>query len=442
MLIAHKAVDTKIKNVKGSIGNTISVSPAGFNPGSQANNALTVTQLGKVGSLTHVTRISESLSDRLSTTGSSTANFGPFGNSSSGSTTSLVSPTTINLDRNRSGSGSGYHVFVGNGTSSLPTNFTPPITFLGTTQPTVVDGNSLKIVSGSTISAGVDANDTLISQTMATKNKLQVGSSFTAYNATLTVTGIFTSSTQITNDTVVLSLPALQRLSGQSDVVTSALVSVDSLDNLSSVTAAIKNTLGNTADVVSAQDQANNTIQPLNNVKTISLFSLLGAIVAGAVIILLIMVMVVRERKREIGVLKAIGGSNLKIMSEFMVESLTLAILGAVIGLLIGVIGGQPVTKMLANNSTTSAQTSDLGSDRPAGIRSFGNTTANQSGGSFGRSLRNSDAVRGLTNIKTQIGWGILLDGFGAAVLIAVLGSTLSAGLIAKVRPSEVMRSL
>lgn len=32
MLVAQKAVDNKIKSVKSSIGNTISVSPAGFTP--------------------------------------------------------------------------------------------------------------------------------------------------------------------------------------------------------------------------------------------------------------------------------------------------------------------------------------------------------------------------------------------------------------------------
>jgi len=34
-----------------------------------------------------------------------------------------------------------------------------------------------------------------------------------------------------------------------------------------------------------------------------------------------------------------------------------------------------------------------------------------------------------------------LLDGFGAAVLIAVIGSALAAGMISKVRPSTIMRA-
>ena len=114
-------------------------------------------------------------------------------------------------------------------------------------------------------------------------------------------------------------------LSGQSGDVTSAIATVDSLDNLSAATTAVKSTLGSSADVESAEQQADNTVAPLNSVKTVATFSLVGAVIAGAVIILLTMVMVVRERKKEIGVVKAIGGSNLRIVSEFMVESLTLA---------------------------------------------------------------------------------------------------------------------
>jgi len=97
---------------------------------------------------------------------------------------------------------------------------------------------------------------------MADKNSLKVGDTFTAYNATLNVTGIFTtdSTNQGAEGTVVVSLPALQRLSGQSGVVTNAVVTVDSLDNLSDATSKISNTLGSSADVTSAQEEADNTV--------------------------------------------------------------------------------------------------------------------------------------------------------------------------------------
>lgn len=451
MLIANKAVDNKIKSVKSSIGNTITIAPAGFTPGSQTNNALTSTQLASVQSLTHVTGLTETLTDRQSTTGTSSGFGGRFGDSSdtsSQTTTSLTSPVTLNAN------GGGRFMAGGSSASSsdgTTTTFSLPISFLGTTDPGNLDSTAITIKSGKTINGSSDTNDALISSSMASKNNLQVGSTFTAYNATLTVAGIFdTGSTQNrgTENTVLVSLPALQRLSGQSGVVTSAVATVDSLDNLSSVTKIVSSKLGSSADVTSAQEQADNTVKPLNSVKTVSTFSFIGATVAGAIIILLTMIMIVRERKREIGVVKAIGGSNVRIMSEFMVESITLALAGAVIGLLIGFIGGQPVTKMLVTNSTTSAagttgQAGPGGMGGPGGApgaSSSGQRTRGDFGGGF-RQLRNNQAVKGLGDVKAQIGLGILGYGLLAAILIAMVGSGLAAIMISKVRPSTIMRS-
>jgi len=447
MLIAQKAVDNKIRNVKSSIGNTITVSPAGFQAGSQANNALTTDELAKVKALAHVSSVEESLSDRQSTTGSSSPSFGRFSGtdgSSQQTTTSLSSPITLS---------DGPRFFSGDSSDSSSadtTTFSLPVSFLGTNNPGSVSGNTVTLSKGNAIDGTADTNNALISTQMASKNNLSVGSTFTAYNATLTVAGIFTtgSSNQGAENTVVLSLPAMQRLSGNSGSVTSAIVTVDSLDNLSSVTDKVKSTLGSTADVTSAQQQADDTIKPLNSVKTVSTFSLVGAVVAGAVIILLVMVMVVRERRREIGVVKAIGGSNARIVGEFMIESLTLAVLGAVVGLLIGVVGGQPVTKALVSNST--ASNSQMATTNGPGGRGFHiqRTGASSSGPvrpagdrGFGEHFGNNATLRGVSDIKAQIGPSILLEGFSAAVFIAVLGSALAAGMIARVRPSTVMRT-
>src|SRR4029079_1356629 len=133
--------------------------------------------------------------------------------------------------------------------------------------------------------------------------------------------------------------------------VTSIDVKVDSVDNLETTVAALQRTLGDTADVVSDATSVVDTVSSLDNIRTIALYSLIGALVAGAAIILLSMVMIVRERRREIGVLKAIGSSNLRVISQFGVEALTLTVLAAIIGVVIGSLGATPVTRLLVNNN-------------------------------------------------------------------------------------------
>ena len=152
-----------------------------------------------------------------------------------------------------------------------------------------------------------------------------------------------------------------------------------------------------------------------------------GATLAGGVITLLTMIMVVRERRREIGVMKAIGSSNIKTVGQFMSEALTLTSLGLVVGLLFAVVAATPITNALVSNSQASSQTSSngqLGGPRPGGFRGF--------------------AAAGVTNlqtIETSVGWSTLGYGALAAFAIAAIGSAAPAFLISKVRPSEVMRA-
>jgi putative ABC transport system permease protein len=220
-----------------------------------------------------------------------------------------------------------------------------------------------------------------------------------------------------------MSLSTLQRLSSQPGAVTAATVYVDSIDNLATTTTEVQNSLGSSvADVTSSVTQANNAIQPLESIKNISLYSLAGAVIAGSVIILLTMVMIVRERRREIGVIKAIGSSNTRVIFQFMTEAVTLTLMGAVIGLVLGVIGSSPVTKLLVTNSTATGAGGGRG------------------GGFIARSLGGNGAF-GVRNVHAVVSWNILLYGLIAAIVIAVVGSAVASALIAKVRPAEVMRT-
>ena len=137
----------------------------------------------------------------------------------------------------------------------------------------------LTISSGKAISGSSTADDAMVSTSMASKNNLKVGSTFTAYSQTLTVSAIFNgSSTNIAADDIIVSLPLEQSLSGQSGDVTSAVATIDSLTNLTSATNNIKSSLGSSATVTSSLEEAQATVSPLNNIKTITLYSLIGAL--------------------------------------------------------------------------------------------------------------------------------------------------------------------
>jgi putative ABC transport system permease protein len=416
MLVAHQAVGDKINSVKASVGNTVSIAPAGVRGFEGGGNPLTDAQLAKVKTLAHVTGVNESLQDRLTTSNTnlqSAVDAGSLGRRFSQNSGQTFAPPPGFGDRGGDGS----------------INFTPPVTVNGTTAPTDLSaggGGSFTLKSGTVFNPAGTDNVALVGTSLASKNNLKAGSTFTAYGTTITVSGIFDAGNTFADNQVIMPLATVQKLSGQTGDLTSATLMVDSITNVDSVTKAAEKTLGGAADVTNAAAQAQTVIAPLQNIQSISLYSLVGAVVAGAVIILLTMIMIVRERRREIGVLKAIGASNIKVMGQFMTEAVTLTVLGAVIGILLGVAAGNPITKLLVTNSTSS------GLPAPGGFSGRG--LLRRAGGFGG--LRDN-----LTSIHAAIGWSIILYGLAAALIIAVAGSAVASFFIAKVRPAEVMRA-
>ncbi|MBW4062161.1 FtsX-like permease family protein [Candidatus Saccharibacteria bacterium] len=415
MLVSRQAIDSKIASIKSSIGNTITISAAGSRGFQGGGNPLTETQLAPVSSLAHVTSVTLTLNDRLSSTETNLV--------------SSIDPGTLGR-RFGGGNGGGPGGPFGASGSSATTTFVLPVTVTGTN--TVGNatlsggaggGGTLNVTSGTTIDASKDANVALIGTALATKNNLKVGSTFTAYGATFTVSGIYDAGNTFSNAGVIMPLSTVQRLSSQVGDVTSATVTVDSVANLDSTSSAISTKLGSAADVTSSQSSATAAITPLENIRNITVISLIGAVVAGAVIILLTMLMIVRERRREIGVLKAIGSSNVKVVGQFMSEAVTFTLLGSVVGLVIGVFASSSVTKLLATSATST-------------------TTMGGFGGGAGRALRAAGLGRqNLTALHAAVGWDILFYGLAAAILIALIGSAIPALMISKVRPSEVMRA-
>jgi putative ABC transport system permease protein len=424
MLVARTSVNAKVAEVKATTATGITINPAGIQGGMGGGDPLTAEQVKTITDTAHVSSVVSTLTDQLGTDDTNlTPSFelGSFGKRQmrfeSGTRPATDTPSTQS---------SGDTPAIG----KMPA---PRTSVTGTTDSTGVVAQD-KLTSGSMIDGGSSDATALVGKALADKNSLSVGSTFTAYGKTITIKGIFSVDNTFENNGIIMPLSTVQTLTSQPGAVSSISATADSSENVATTVAALKTALGDKADITSQQEQAASSVQPLESIASLATAGVIAASLAGAVIILLSMIMIVRERRREIGVIKAIGGTNFKVITQFITEALTLTIIGGVIGLALGIAVSGPMTQSLvagSQASPTSAKASGRGNGSATIQRASGNGLRSI-GGRLGTSVQ---TVSSTLTPTTFIG------SIGLILLIAIVGSAVPAWAIARVRPAEVLRT-
>ena len=426
MLVARSSVQAKINEVKATAGTNITIRPAGVMGGMGGGDPLTAAQLATIKSTANVASTTMTLTDQMGTTDTnltSSLELGAFGQrqmrfeSSGSSSSSTTTPSTTGSS---------------DSTETARPAPTPRTTVTGTTDVNSVttNGGALNIISGTTIDANGNGSVALIGTTLATKNSLKVGDTFTAYGSTVTVSGIYKTDSVFQDSGIIMPLKTLQTLTSQTDVVNSVIAKVNSSDNVAAAVTSLKTSLGSAADITSEVENAQASVTSLESISSLALAGVIGAAIAGAAIVLLAMVMVVRERRREIGVMKAVGGTDGKVVGQFTIEGLTLTVIGTIIGIGLGVAVSGPMTTSLVSSQSTATSTASTTSTSTRGMGRPG-------GFAGGVAQINTNITQVTASLTPQV----FATALGLTFLIAIIGSAVPAWLTARVRPAEVLRT-
>lgn len=237
-----------------------------------------------------------------------------------------------------------------------------------------VSGN-YKVTDGE-VFEDFDSNNCLINSELATLNNLKVGDTITVTDTAsniydLVISGIYeekedtdsgmkmfanSANTIITSSNFISKMSETNQDLSVTTSPTFILTSSAVVDKFSSELTS--KGLNENLTVQTNLDQVENATSTISNVKTFAVAFLIITLIIGAVVLLIINMINIRERKYEIGVLRTIGMKKSKVCLQFVLELLIVAFASLLLGAFTGAMVSVPVSNSLLKNEITASQES------------------------------------------------------------------------------------
>ncbi len=226
-------------------------------------------------------------------------------------------------------------------------------------RPDIVDGDFItdeqELTSEKIAVLGKDAAETFFG-----KNSNAIGETIKINNKTFRVTGVVSSSSVLAggflNNTLFIPINVVANDIVGEEKLQEIDVSVHDQNSINQTMDDVENLLrdkhnlkeGDESDfrISSAQDILS-TVNTITSLLTTMIAAISGiSLVVGGVGVMNIMLVSVTERTKEIGLLKAIGAKQKDIMTQFLMESVVMTLIGGIIGIAIGIAGAFGVSRV------------------------------------------------------------------------------------------------
>lgn len=313
-----------------------------------------------------------------------------------------------------------------------------------------INGTS-KITSGSMITKDDEENHFVISEELATQNDLEVGDEITFYlpsdssiTYTFEITGIFETIDDSASDDfmnmnvlnaqnqIYTTVTAINNILEDDDSSNSlnATIYLKNQDDLEAYAEEVKDKgLSDYYTLSDNTDEITSTLTPIKNISNFSMTFLIIILIVGAIILAVINILNIRDRKYEIGVLRAIGMSKTKLILSLLTELFIVTVIAFIIGIIGGKLLSQPVTNKMLENEINSQQVQTENTRENFGGRGFERPNERRATQNY------EDSLTVTLDAKTVI----ILFSFGL-ILVIVSGSA-SAIFITKYNPNQILRN-
>ncbi|MFR4287618.1 MAG: ABC transporter permease [Enterococcus italicus] len=301
-------------------------------------------------------------------------------------------------------------------------------------------------------------NNVLIEETLAESNDLSVGDTFKLTDSdgenevTVTVKGIYSTTESASGiaaqvsmlnpvNTIYSYYTLANTLSGNTDedTVDSAIYTLSEPSKVTAFTKAAEKVIDtDTYDLTTDDQLYQSMITPLENVSSFAKNIVILVAVAGIIILTLIVMLMIRERRYEIGVLLSMGESRAKMIFQFFTEMFVTMLIALVIATFTGNIVGNVVGNQLLSQETTTSQTdtqTQQGGNNQQGNQNGGPGGGGQMGG-FNTAVQGSTEIDDL-NITVQPKEVAILAGLG--IVISFFSILLSSFGILRLNPKKIL---
>ena len=333
-----------------------------------------------------------------------------------------------------------------------------------------INGNY--IITSGEVSSDFTSDTCVISEELATLNKLEVGNTITIVDPKdtsktyiLEVTGIYKENTDSSNDMANMFTSSANNIITNVGVVKKILEANNNLEATITPTFIVKDSdsvemfsnevkekgLSTYYQVTSNLADIENATESIKNVRIFATTFLIITLIIGGVVLVVINMINIRERKYEIGVLRTIGMKKRSVSFQFMFELLVVCIFGLLIGAGIGSFTSVPVANNLLANEIKNANSkyenvfNNFGrGNRKEEVKEETKEETKEEDNeekkeettpSFGIARVNKiDSINAVVNFK------VLLELLGIGVLLTLIGSLASMIAISRFSPLNILK--